>query len=207
MPDLLGWLGQPGCRTGTGTSAWATGQSLCSNSFVHGFPLDRWSSCVRVWWRGAAGREENTSTRGVIKPLIKFNSLAVYIGLGIAAVGWNAFAKGKSKYDLTKLEGKPRIWTEMVLVYKFFFFFFPNKRLLFFQGCLSSLHFLSSSFISFTVAKAYPGQTILCYQDCSLPCTGMLCSPVLLQEEQREPASGKHSQQLKAEPQIQRGKT
>lgn len=47
----------------------------------------------------------------MIKPLIKFNSLAVYIGLGIAAVGWNAFAKGKSKYDLTKLEGKPRIWT------------------------------------------------------------------------------------------------
>jgi len=41
----------------------------------------------------------------VIKPLIKFNSLAIYIGAGFAAVGWNALAKGKSKCDLTKLVG------------------------------------------------------------------------------------------------------
>lgn len=38
--------------------------------------------------------------------LIKFNSLAIYIGVGFAAVGRNALAKGKSKYDLTKLEGE-----------------------------------------------------------------------------------------------------
>lgn len=60
----------------------------------------------------------------MIKPLIKFNSLAIYIGVGFAAVGRNALAKGKSKYDLTKLEGELRTWTEMVLVYTFPFFFF-----------------------------------------------------------------------------------
>lgn len=52
----------------------------------------------------------------MIKPLIKFSSLAIYIGVGIAAVGRNALAKGKSKYDLTKLEGESKIWTEMVLI-------------------------------------------------------------------------------------------
>lgn len=53
----------------------------------------------------------------MIKPLIKFNSLAVYIGVGFAAVGRNALTKGKSKYDLTKLEGELRTWAEMVVAY------------------------------------------------------------------------------------------
>lgn len=66
----------------------------------------------------------------VIKPLITFNSLAIYIGLGTAAVGRNALAKGKFKYDLTKLEGESRIWTEMVLLYTFFLFFFLSGFLL-----------------------------------------------------------------------------
>lgn len=60
----------------------------------------------------------------MIKPLIKFNSLAIYIGVGFAAVGRNALAKGKSIYDLIKLEGELTTWAEMVLVYTFFFFFF-----------------------------------------------------------------------------------
>lgn len=64
--------------------------------------------------------------RRVIKPLIKFNSLAIYIGVGFAALGRNALAKGTFKYDLTKLDGELRTWTEMVLS---LYFFFLNKLL------------------------------------------------------------------------------
>lgn len=61
----------------------------------------------------------------VIKPLIKFNSSAIYIGVGFAEEGRNAL--GKFKYDLTKLVGKLRVWTETVLIYTFF------------GGCVSNL--------------------------------------------------------------------
>lgn len=50
--------------------------------------------------------------RRVIKPLIKFNSSAIYIAVGFAEEGRNAL--GKFKYDLTKLVGKLRVWTETV---------------------------------------------------------------------------------------------
>lgn len=137
QPELQGTAGSSsawmcwisvGCGTGT---AWP---ELCQSWLRERAPS--WISfagevtqCARVWWGGAAGREENASTR-VIKPFITFNSLAVYIGLGTAAVGRNALAKGKSKYDLTKLEGESRIWTEMALVYTFFFSPPPKKLLL-----------------------------------------------------------------------------
>lgn len=63
----------------------------------------------------------------MIKPLIKFNSPAIYIGVGFAAEGRNALAKGKSKYDLTKRR-ELRIWTETVLIFTFIFFN-PHKLL------------------------------------------------------------------------------
>lgn len=59
----------------------------------------------------------------MIKLLIKFNSITIYIGVGFAVVGRTALTKGKSKYNLTKPEGELGTWTEMVVVYTFFFFF------------------------------------------------------------------------------------
>lgn len=58
----------------------------------------------------------------VIKLLIKFNSITIYIGVGFAVVGRTALTKGKSKYNLTKPEGELGNWTEMVVVYTSFFF-------------------------------------------------------------------------------------
>lgn len=60
--------------------------------------------------------------RRVIKLLIKFNSITIYIGVGFAVVGRTALTKGKSKYNLTKPEGELGTWTEMVVVYTSFFF-------------------------------------------------------------------------------------
>lgn len=116
----------------------------------------------------------------VIKPLITFNSLAIYIGLGTAAVGRNALAKGKFKYDLTKLEGESRIWTEMVLLYTFFLFFFYQDFSLLCTGRL-----LPS-------CQARAGEVLLA--EC------IRRSSVGLEV-------GSHSHQLKAELQIHRGKT
>lgn len=117
--------------------------SLCLSCFASGlenrleifFTGDGWPS-VCVWWGGVAWRKENAKRRRVIKPLIKFNSLAIYIGVGFAAVGRNALAKGKSIYDLIKLEGELTTWAEMVLVYTFFFFL---RNYFLFQERLSNL--------------------------------------------------------------------
>lgn len=160
-----------------------------------------------VWWGGAAWREENASTRSVIKPLITFNSLAIYIGLDIPAVGRNTLAKGKSKYDLNKARrGVKSLDRNCVSLYTFF----NSRNYSFFQGCLSNLQVSSSSFIRFTMAKAYPGETILCYQECSLLClsgksrTGEVLPAECIRKSSVSLEVGNHSHLLKAALQLHR---
>lgn len=152
----------------------------------------------------------------MIKPLIKFSSLAIYIGVGIAAVGRNALAKGKSKYDLTKLEGESKIWTEMVLICTFFFpprnysFFGMPVQLASFKQQLHQLY--CGKGISWSNDPLLSGMSLAVHREAAPRLPGKSrTGEVLLAECIRKSSEslevGNHSHQLKAALQIHRGKT